>query len=156
MFDVGARVVHPMHGAGIIEDIVTERVDGESVEFYVFAMSGLLLKIPVQNSQSIGIRPIVSCEEMEALLQALPKLSSDMTTNWSHRYRENLQKLKSGNLYEVAEVIKGLQQRDTERGLSTGERKLLHSARQILLSEMMLVFGGSLEEEELRLQNALF
>ena len=141
MFSIGDLVVHPMHGAGVIDDIVQEKVAGVMKEYYVFKMpvGGLVLKIPTANSQVIGIRGIISQAEAEELLNALPDLTVEANANWNKRYQENLMRLKSGDLYQVARVIKSLMQRDSLRGLSTGERKMLRGAKQILLSEVALV-----------------
>ena len=143
MFQVGDKVVHPMHGAGVIDSIVREKISGKATEFYVFKMpiSGLTLKIPTENSTAIGIRAIKTRSEIEEVIARIPKLGVDMTANWNHRYRENMDRLKSGDLLEVAWVIKGLMWRDHRRGLSNGERKMLHSAKQILISEVVLVEG---------------
>lgn len=140
MFQIGDKVVHPMHGAGVIDSIVQEKISGKMIPLYVFKMpiSGLTLKIPTGNSEMIGIRPISSTDEIEHVIGEIPKLSIDMTANWNHRYRENMERLKSGNLIEVAGVIKALMHRDNDRGLSNGERKMLHSAKQILISEIVL------------------
>lgn len=145
MFNVGDKVVHPMHGAGVIDSIVSERINGKTQEYYVFHMpvNGLVLKIPVCNSQLVGLRSVVDAAAADTVMLALPGLEIDITTNWNRRYRENLERLKSGDLYEVGRVIKCLTLRDVERGLSTGERKMLRSAKQILISEMVL----SMEEE---------
>ena len=120
MFCVGDKIVHPMHGAGVIESIVDEKIGKDLVRFYVFRMpvSGLTLKIPTANSEMIGVRAVSSAETIERVLAELPKLSVDMTTNWNHRYRENMERIKSGDLLEVAGVIKALMHRDGERGLS--------------------------------------
>ena len=136
MFSIGDLVVHPMHGAGVIDDIVRERVAGTTKEYYVFKMpmGGLILKIPTENSQAIGIRKVISKAEADELLEAIPSIAVEHNANWNKRYQENLLRLKSGDLREVAQVIKGLMRRDTLRGLSTGERKMLHSAKQILIS----------------------
>lgn len=136
-------MVHPMHGAGIIDDIVSERVGPTSQDYYVFKMpvGGLVLKIPTAKSKMVGLRDVVDTGEISQLLEAIPALASEMNSNWNHRYRENMERIKSGNLYEVARVIKGLKGREKEKGLSTGERKMLHTAKQILLSELVLVTG---------------
>ena len=157
MFSVGDQVVHPMHGAGIIDAIVQERVAGNTQEYYVFKMpaGGLLLKIPVANSQAIGIRPIVTAGEAEALLAAIPELSVENNSNWNKRYQENMLRLKSGDLYEVARVIKALMTRESRRGLSTGERKMLHNAKQILISEIVLTEGAAYDETEARVDCAM-
>ena len=147
MFCVGDKIVHPMHGAGVIESIVDEKIGRDLVRFYVFRMpvSGLTLKI----------RAVSSAETIERVLAELPKLSVDMTTNWNHRYRENMERIKSGDLLEVAGVIKALMHRDGERGLSTGERKMLHNARQILLSEVVLAEDVEYADAEARVNAAM-
>ena len=157
MFTIGERVVHPMHGAGVIDDIVEERIAGVRQEYYVFKMSvgGLLLKIPTANSNAIGLRSIITPQEAEALLCAIPNLETENNANWNKRYQENMQRLKSGDLYEVARVIKTLIHRDRQKGLSTGERKMLHSARQILISELVLTTEQERTDIESRLDAAM-
>ena len=157
MFRIGDKVAHPMHGAGVIDDIVSERVGPASQDYYVFRMpvGGLVLKIPTTKSQLVGLRDVVGAGEISKLLEAIPALAADMNSNWNHRYRENMERLKSGNLYEVARVIKGLKCREKQRGLSTGERKMLHSARQILISEIVLSKSVSYESVEEELNTAL-
>ena len=157
MFSIGERVVHPMHGAGVIDDIIVERIAGTRQEYYVFKMpvGGLLLKIPTANSSVIGLRTIITAQEAETLLVTIPTLETENNANWNKRYQENMQRLKSGDLYEVARVIKTLVHRDRQRGLSTGERKMLHSARQILISELVLSTEREKEEVESRLDAAM-
>ena len=157
MFSVGDQVVHPMHGAGIIDDIVQEKVSGITKEYYVFKMpvGGLILKIPTANSQIVGIRSIMSRSEAQSLLDAIPTLEVECNANWNKRYQENLLRLKSGDLYEVARVIKALMHRDLQKGLSTGERKMLHSAKQIMISEIVLVENVAYKDVELLLDHAM-
>lgn len=141
MYTVGEKVVHPMHGAGVISEITEERMSGELERYYVFSapLSGLTLKIPVANSGAVGLRRLISRQQLAETLASLREIEEDMTENWNHRYRENMGRIKSGEVQEVARVVKGLMHRDASRGLSTVERKMLRSAKQILLSEMMLV-----------------
>ena len=157
MFQIGDKIVHPMHGAGMIEDIVEEKVSGNLIQFYVFKMpiSGLTLKIPTANAQMIGVRPISDAEAIEAVIKKIPCLGIDMTANWNHRYRENMERLKSGDLFEVAGVIKALMHRDSERGLSNGERKMLHNAKQILISEIVLAEDVAYSDAEVRINTAM-
>ncbi len=157
MFNVGDFVVHPMHGAGVIADIVRERVAGATQDYYVFQMpvGGLLLKIPVANSAAIGVRNIISPAEAESLVSAIPGLSVEINANWNKRYQENMTRLKSGDLYEVARVIKALMYRERSRGLSTGERKMLHNARQILISELVLTENSPYERVEAEIDRAM-
>jgi CarD family transcriptional regulator len=146
-----------MHGAGVIESIVEEKISGKLVHFFVFKMpiSGLTLKIPTENCDMIGIRPILSKAEIEAVIAQIPGLGVDMTANWNHRYRENMERIKSGDLLEVSGVIKALMHRDNERGLSNGERKMLHSAKQIFLSEIVLVEDTDYKETERRIDQMM-
>ena len=157
MFSIGDLVEHPMHGAGVIDDIVQEKVAGVMKEYYVFKMpvGGLVLKIPTANRQVIGIRGIISQAEAEELLNALPDLTVEANANWNKRYQENLMRLKSGDLYQVARVIKSLMQRDSLRGLSTGERKMLHNAKQIMISEIVMAEKVAYREVETRIDHAM-
>ena len=150
MFCIGDKVAHPMHGGGVIADIVREKVAGSIQEYYVFRMpaGGLVLKIPTASSGTIGLRPVMCREEAACLLAEIPSMETEMTGNWNRRYRENLQRLKSGDLYEVARVVKGLVFRDSQQGLSTGERKMLHNAKQILISEIAMATGRDYESIE--------
>lgn len=104
MYQVGDRVVHPMHGAGIIESIVQERLGGQLGSYYVFRMpsGGLTLKIPTGSCGAIGVRALSTSGRIREVLSAIPGLEIDRTTNWNRRYRENLNRLKSGDLLEVA------------------------------------------------------
>ena len=157
MFQVGDKIVHPMHGAGVIDSIVQKKVNGVVRDYYVLKLplNGMLVMIPTHSSEEIGVRPIVPGEEAERVIVAIPGIQVEMTSNWNQRYRENMLRLKSGDLMEVARVVKGLSQRDGERGLSTGERKMLHSARQILISEIVLSQNASYEDVEKRINMAL-
>ena len=157
MFSIGDQVVHPMHGAGIIDDIVEEKVAGIKKEYYVFKMpvGGLVLKIPTANSQTIGIRTVISGEDARVLLNAIPELEVEANANWNKRYQENLLRLKSGDLYEVARVVKALMHRELERGLSTGERKMLHNAKQIMITELVLAEKCEYKDIEHRLDQAM-
>ena len=150
MFLVGDKIVHPLHGAGVIEEIVEERLQGKSNRFYVFHMpiGDLTLKIPTENCGTIGVRRLSSAAHIDEIIGQVPHLETEMTANWNRRYRENMERLKSGDLMEVARVIKVLMQRGVQRTLSNGERKMLHSATQILLSEVALVKDMTYGEAE--------
>ncbi len=157
MFRVGDMIAHPMHGAGVIDRIEEKRINGRTRQYYVLKMptGGMVVMIPTDSSEAIGVRPIVDSEAAETLLNSIADIEADMTSNWNRRYRENMQRLKSGNLMEVAKVVKGLMARDVEKGLSTGERKMLHSAKQILISELVLSKKASYEEVETRINSVL-
>ena len=157
MFQIGDKVVHPMHGAGIVDSIVQKKVNGVMREYYVLKLPvrAMVVMVPTENCEEIGVRPIVDREHADRVLAAIPDIQVEMTQNWNRRYRENMERLKSGDLLEVARVVKGLTVRDTARGLSTGERKMLHSARQILISELVLSKSLSYEAVERELDTAL-
>lgn len=158
MFCVGDKVAHPMHGAGVIDRIVTESVAGAVQDYYVFCMpvGGLVLKIPTAASAAIGLRNILDPIHAAKLLADLAALEVEkFTGSWNQRYRENMQRLKSGDLYEVARVMKGLLSRENEKGLSTGERKMLRTAKQILISEMALSTGGEYSDIEQQVNSAV-
>ena len=111
--------------------------------------------IPTEGSAEIGVRPVMDAAEADQILDALPDIEVDADPNWNRRYRENMLRLKSGDLMEVARVMKSLMLRDGERGLSTGERKMLHSAKQILISEIVMSEGSNYEDIERRIDLAL-
>ena len=157
MYLIGDRVVHPMHGAGVIRDIVEERMAGQRKQYYVFCLpvGELVLKIPTESCDVIGIRSLSTRDAIESLIAAIRDLPVDVTANWNRRYRENLDRLKSGDLAEVARVIKALMWRERARGLSNGERKMLHSAKQSLLSEVVLVEDSDYRETEQRIDRMM-
>lgn len=157
MFQIGDQIVHPMHGAGVVDDIVERTVDGTVRQYYSLKLpvGNMKVMIPVDTSEQIGVRPIATAERAEEVLTAIPFLSVDMDGNWNRRYRENMEKIKSGNMMQVASVIKGLLLRDQVKALSTGERKMLHSAKQILISEVVLCQHVSFESAEERIFRAV-
>lgn len=140
MFEIGDKVVYPMHGAGIIESIEEREILGEKQSYYVlkFPVGDMKVMIPTTNVEQIGIREVVSDEEVDKVVEFLSNDQSHMSSNWNKRYRQNMEKIKSGDIYEVAEVVRNLMLRDREKGLSTAERKMLTNARQILISEIVL------------------
>lgn len=157
MFRIGDKIVHPMHGAGVVDEIVTRKVNNVLRDYYSLRLpvGGMLVLIPTDHCQEIGVRPVLTPEAFEGILNQIADLEVKLETNWNHRYQENMSRLKSGDLLEVAKVVKSLLLRDTRRGLSTGERKMLHSARQILISELSLSRDISYEEAEDRINQIL-
>lgn len=140
MFSIGDYIAHPLHGAGVIENIVTRRISGQQRDYYVLKLpvGDMVVMVPVAGCENIGVRSIISKAEAERVMDAFKNIDIAMTSNWNKRYRENMDRIKSGDLLSVAAVVKGLMSRDNERGLSTGERKMLHSAKQILISELVI------------------
>lgn len=157
MYIVGENIVHPLHGAGVVEAVEERSISGEIKLFYVLRIpkGSMTVKIPVASCDEIGVRRIVDAEYAEQVMNSFKEITIDMTQNWNKRYRENLLKIRSGDLMEVAEVIKGLMEREKDKGLSNGERKMLRSAKQILISEIVLAQSSTYEEVEERLNAAL-
>ncbi len=157
MFKIGDYIAHPMHGAGVIESIVTKKINGTERDYYVLKLpvGDMIVMVPVIGCEDIGVRSIISRGEAEKVFDAFKELEISMTQNWNKRYRENMDKIKSGNLIDVAAVVKGLMRRDGERGLSTGERKMLHSAKQILISELVIATDSDYDKVEKRLYAAI-
>ncbi len=143
MFNVGDKIVYPMHGAGVIESIEEKEILGKKQRYYVMKMpvGDIKVMVPTSNAKDIGIREVIDSEEAQKVFGALEDDNIYMNTNWNKRYRENMDKIKSGNIFEVADVVRNLAHRDKEKGLSTGERKMLNNAKQILVSELVLANG---------------
>ncbi|GAV23139.1 CarD family transcriptional regulator [Carboxydothermus pertinax] len=146
MFNIGAKVVYPMHGAGVIRDI-EERLAAEKViKYYVlsFWATNMVLWLPVEKVERVGLRPVIDREKVDLVFSVLKEGKEKIHSNWNKRYKSHVDKIKSNDILAIADVVRDLRRREKEKGLSTGEKKLLESARQILVSELILV----LEEEE--------
>ncbi len=142
MFKIGDKIVYPMHGAGTIEAIEEKEMMGASKDYYIIKMpiGEMKLMVPTDKAENIGVREVVEeniCDKVFGVLQK-PKEPYVHDTNWSKRYNANVEKIKSGDILEVAEVVRELSHRHMERGLSIGEKKMLSQAKNILLSEMVL------------------
>ncbi|MGE5554052.1 MAG: CarD family transcriptional regulator [Betaproteobacteria bacterium] len=150
MFKIGDRVVYPMHGAGVIEAIEEREVLGERQKYYIMKLpiGDMRVMIPMRSVKEVGLRRVIDPSAVERVLEVLRGEQTKMSTNWNRRYRANMEKIKSGDIYEVAEVVRNLTLRDHEKGLSTGERKMLESSRQILVSEIVLAMNSN--EEQVR------
>ncbi len=140
MFNIGDKIVYPMHGAGIIEAIEEHNVLGELHIYYVLRIcfGGLKVLVPAATINESGVRTICTDEKVTEVFDILKDKADVLEDNWSKRYRFNMEKIKSGNICFVAEVVRNLMWRNHSRGLSAGEKKMLDYARQILISELML------------------
>ena len=149
MFKIGDKIVDPVHGAGVIVDIESKVILGEKKEYYVMKIpvNEMKVLVPLGSMADVGIRDIKSPEEMDKVLDVLKDPAKEkMPANWNRRYRFHQDKIKTGDLEEIAKVIKNLESLDREKALSTRERKILNTARQIILSEMVLVYDKSFDE----------
>ncbi|SDL27175.1 CarD family transcriptional regulator [Natronincola ferrireducens] len=148
MFNIGDKISYPVHGAGVIEAIEEKEILGKSRKYYIMRipLNNMKVMIPLDNVEDIGIRPVIGTKEVEQVIAVLAADVTKMPQNWNRRYRANMDRIKSGDIYEIAEVVRNLILRDREKALSTGERKILNNAKQILLSEIILASNMSEEE----------
>lgn len=158
MFKIGDKIVYPMHGAGVIEDLEIKEVLGERREYYILRMpiGDMKVMVPVENIEDVGVRDIISKEEIEVVFSILKDKKSKMPDNWNRRYRSNLDLIKTGDINQIAEVVRNLSLLDKEKGLSTGERKMLNDAKKILYSELVLASSLSVDEIEKLVDDAIF
>ena len=156
-FDVGDKVVYPHHGAAVIEKRETMVAFGEEREYLVLrlAYGDLTLKVPADNTDSVGLREVINDDEVEEVFAVLRKKEARMPTNWSRRFKNHVEKLKSGDIYQVAEVVRNLSIREADKGLSAGEKRMLARARQILVSELSFALNVDEEAAEARLDEVL-
>jgi len=146
----GDTVVHPEHGAAVIEDLRERDFLGEKKKYFVLrlAYGDLTLMVPADNTQAVGLRKVVARTEVKKVLAVLREDESKMASNWSRRFKNNIEKLHSGDPYQVAEVVRNLSIRDKDKGLSAGEKRMLAKARQILVSELVFAMESSEEDAE--------
>lgn len=157
VFSVGDKVVYPMHGAGVIEAIEQKEVLDRIEQYYIMRMpiGDLRVMIPMSSGDELGLREVIDEKGVEEVFKVLKAETTSMSQNWNRRYRANMEKIKTGDIFEVAEVVRNLSARDREKGLSTGERKMLENARQILISELVLAQDTTEEHVEQQLSELL-
>ena len=157
VFKVGETVVYPHHGAALIEAIETRTIKGEERKYLVLkvAQGDLTVRVPAENAEVVGVRDVVGQEGLDRVFEVLRAPHTEEPTNWSRRYKANLEKLASGDVNKVAEVVRDLWRREKDRGLSAGEKRMLAKARQILVSELALAEGTDEERAELLLDEVL-
>lgn len=151
MFKEGDKISYPMHGAGIIEAVEEKSFLDEKRRYYVlrFSDGDIQVNVPVESAEKSGLRKIISRDEYNRVIESF-KVTEDVdeSSNWNRRNRENLEKMKSGNVFEIASVIKSLLRRETKKSLSSSEKKMLGTSMQILVSELAL--AGNKEDEEVK------
>ncbi len=151
MFKVGDKIVYPMHGAGTIESIEEREILGEKQKYYIMKMpvGDIKVMVPTKNAELIGVRDVIGGDVAESVLDVLSAMPTDMSSNWNKRYRDNQDKMKSGDICEVADVVRNLTFRQKDKGLATGEKKMLSNAKQILISELVLAEAMTKEQVEI-------
>lgn len=156
MFNVGDKIVYPMHGAGTIDSIEEKNILGENQAYYIIKMPGeVKVMVPTAKAEQIGVRNVIGKEEAEKVISILGEDETEMSQNWNKRYRDNMEKMKSGSAYEIADVVRNLAFKQKEKGLSTGEKKMLSNAKQILVSELVLAEHATQEEVEKLIENKI-
>lgn len=156
MFNIGDKIVYPMHGAGTIDAIEEKNILGEKQNYYIIKMPGeVKVMVPTDKAEEVGVRNIIGKEEAAKVMSVLGENETEMSQNWNKRYRDNMDKMKSGDIYEVADVVRNLSFKQKEKGLSTGEKKMLNNAKQILVSELVLAEHAPQEEVEQLVENKI-
>ncbi|KPU42659.1 RNA polymerase-binding transcription factor CarD [Oxobacter pfennigii] len=158
MFNIGDKIVYPVYGAGIIESVEEKEILGEKKKYYILRIpiDDMRVMIPMDSMDDFRIRNVISYNEHYEVLDVFRQKTSDSLDNWSKRYRNNMDKIRSGNIYSIADVIKNLMIRDREKGLSPGEKKILENAKQILFSELIVVTGLKFYEIDRIIEDTLF
>ena len=147
MFKVGEKVVYPHHGAGTIVKKEKREVLGEKREYLTIKIlhNDMTVNVPCENAEKVGLRWVIDQQMVEVVVKALSGGSTEMPKNWNRRFKHNRDKMKTGDIFELAEVVRNLSLRDHEKGLSTGEKQMFVKAKKILASELM--YAKQLDEE---------
>ena len=148
MYAIGDKIVYPMHGAGIIEAIEEKPVLGQKRKYYIMRIpsGNMTVMLPMENCDGIGVRDVIDPSEAKKVIEFFKTSQLTDDHNWNKRQRDNLAKMKSGDIYQTAEVLKDLMCREAQKGLSISERKMLTNARQIFVSE--IVMSGFADRED--------
>jgi CarD family transcriptional regulator len=150
-------VVHPRHGAAVVEDLVERETFGETRTYLKPCLPhGLTLMVPADNTEDVGLRDVVSMDEVERVFDLLREEERGaISVIWSQRYKTNLAKLTSGDIYQVSEVVRHLSCREREKALSVADRRMLAKAREILISELTFATDSTAEHTEAMVDDAL-
>lgn len=156
MFKVGDKIVYPMHGAGVIETIEERSILDEKQSYYIIKMPGeVKVMVPTAKAEEIGVRNIIDKETAGKVINVLEQDSTEMSMKWNKRYRDNVEKMKSGDIFEVADIVRNLSFKQKDKGLSTTEKKMLLNAKQILVSELVLAESKGKDEIESLVENKI-
>ena len=157
IFEVGETVVYPHHGAATITHVKTRSIKGADKTYITLNVhqSDLIIELPVDNVELVGVRDVIDAQGVEAVFEVLRSDIVEEPGNWSRRYKANAEKMGSGSVYRVSEVVRDLWRRDQEHGVSAGEKRMLAKARDILISELALAQGSSVEDASKTLDEVL-
>jgi CarD family transcriptional regulator len=148
MFNIGDKVVYPMHGAGVIESIEEKEILGQKQKYYIMKMpiGDIQVMVPTSNAVEVGMREVIACKDADRVLSVLSSDITEMNPNWNKRYRANMESMKTGDILAVAEVARNLHRIDKVKNLSNGEKQMLSNAMQIMSSELILVKDITIDE----------
>ena len=157
MYKVGDKVVYPHHGAGTVVKKEAREVLGEKREYLTIQIlhNDMTVNVPSENVEKVGLRKVIDEKTVEKVLQSLTGDGTTMPKNWNRRFKHNRDKMKTGDIFELAEVVRNLSLRDHEKGLSTGEKQMFVKAKKILVSELMYAKGMDEEETAVWLDDVL-
>ena len=157
MFEVGDKVVYPHHGAGTVVKKEKREILGQTREYLTIQIlhNDMTVNVPVENAEQVGLRTVIDEDLVNTVVKALTAGESEMPKNWNRRFKHNRDKMKTGDIFELAEVVKNLNLRDHEKGLSTGEKQMFVKAKKILASELMYAKDMDAEEAAAWLDDVL-
>jgi CarD family transcriptional regulator len=160
MFKVGDLAVYPAHGVGLIERIETKEIAGSQESFLIIRIleNNMIIMVPSSNTSSVGLRQIVNSKEVSKIFSILQKndRSVDDGQTWNRRYRDYMDKIKSGSVFEIAEVFRDLSTIKRDKELSFGERKMLDTAQSLLVKEISLAENMKEEDVERDIKSSLY
>ena len=157
MYKVGDKVVYPHHGAGTVVKKEVREVLGAKREYMTIqiAHNDMVVNVPTENAERVGLRRVISEDMVTKVVKVLSGSGTQMPKNWNRRFKHNRDKIKTGDIYELAEVVRNLAIREAEKGLSTGEKQMFTRAKKILASELMYALEMDEDEVEEHLQGLL-
>ena len=157
LFNIGDKIVYPMHGAGVIVEITQKEILGDISDYYILKMpmGQMKISVPVHKIKDLGIRNVMDKEKAEEVHRVLEKSVEEEDENWNQRYKDNLEKLRTGDIIEITEVYRSLYLLDSVKGLSMAEKKILNAAKKMLISELALVEDREAKEIELQITTLL-
>ncbi|MDO5026810.1 MAG: CarD family transcriptional regulator [Tissierellia bacterium] len=148
MYNIGDKIVYSVHGAGTIVDIQNIEILGDEKKYYILQLpiNSIKISIPVDGVEEAVIRPVISKSEGRKVVEILRSEKTEMSENWGQRYRENLETIKTGDIYEIADIVRNLTILDMTKGLSASEKKMLTNSKRIIVSELVII--GALDKDE--------
>ncbi|MEO6505119.1 MAG: CarD family transcriptional regulator [Terrimesophilobacter sp.] len=157
VIEVGETVVYPHHGAATITKMTTRTIKGVDTKYVKLKMheGDLIVELPISNLEEVGVRDVIGLSDVEAVYDVLRSDTVEEPGNWSRRFKANTEKMGSGDVLRISEVVRDLWRRDKERGVSAGEKAMLAKARRNLISELLLALHLSAEETEVVLDEVL-